>query len=136
MIEVTAALLRRGERLLVCQRPEGKRCALLWEFPGGKIEPGETPQECLARECREELDIQVRPLRLIGEAQSGEPDARVRVRFYLCTLLSGEPRRLEHRALAWLTLDEILALPLCPADAALLGSAGEALRALLAGPQV
>ena len=59
MIDVTAAVIARGGRMLLCQRPQGKRCAGLWEFPGGKAEPGETLEMCLVRECREELGVEL-----------------------------------------------------------------------------
>ena len=57
MLEVTAAIIRKDNRILICQRPANKSCGLLWEFPGGKIEPGENGEQCIVRECQEELGV-------------------------------------------------------------------------------
>jgi 8-oxo-dGTP diphosphatase len=116
LIQVTAAIIQRDGKLLLCQRPRGKRCALLWEFPGGKIEPDETPEQCLARECHEELGITIKTEQLAQEVMYAYPDITVNIHFYFCKLIDGEPACIEHNDIQWFTLDEVSKLPLCPAD--------------------
>jgi len=116
LIQVTAAIIQRDSKLLICQRPKGKRCELLWEFPGGKIEADEMPEECLARECHEELGITVKAERLAQEVVYAYPDITVNIRFYFCKLIGREPVCIEHNDIQWFTLDEVSKLPLCPAD--------------------
>lgn len=128
MIEVTAAIIQRDDKLLLCQRPKGKRCELLWEFPGGKIECNETPEECLVRECHEELGIIIKAEQLVQEIEYAYPDITVNIHFYICKLIDGEPACIEHNDIQWLTLDEILKLPLCPADNKMLSLAAEDIR--------
>jgi len=101
-IGVTAAVIERGDRILICQRKRGSRHALKWEFPGGKIEPGETPQEALTRELREELGIEA----VIGEEMADYhvhyPGGRpIHLRFYRVTEFSGEPRNLQFEQILW-----------------------------------
>lgn len=117
MIQVTAAIIKKNGKLLLCQRPAGKRCALLWEFPGGKIEVGETPEECLARECYEELGITIGVERFAQEVTHAYPDITVNIHFYFCKLVSGDPVCIEHNDIQWFALDEVSKIPLCPADA-------------------
>lgn len=116
MVEVTAAILYRGGEILLCQRPKGKRCAFLWEFPGGKVEDGETPEECLVRECREELGVVIKVERPVQQVVYEYPDITVNIHFYMCQLIAGEPACIEHNRIQWFTLDEAANLPLCPAD--------------------
>ncbi len=120
MLEVVAALIQDGERFLLCQRPEGKARALLWEFPGGKIEPGETKQQALERECREELGVHLRAGEEFMELTHRYPDLTVHLTVLRCMLGSETPRRLEHRDMRWVTPEEAAELPLCPADTAIL----------------
>lgn len=115
-LEVVAALIRREDRFLICQRPKHKSCALLWEFAGGKIEPGETPEDALVRECREELDVAVRPLSVFAQVTHDYPDVRVHLTLFTAQLVSGEPKRLEHRDIRWITPSEIPSYAFCPAD--------------------
>ena len=116
MTEVVAALIRRDGRFLICQRPENKARPFLWEFPGGKVEPGETPAEALARECREELGVELR----VGEAFTDTvyeyPDICIHLTLLNAELAAGEPELLEHRALAWITPAEAEGYAFCPAD--------------------
>ena len=114
MTEVVAALLWDGNgRFLICQRPAHKARGLLWEFVGGKVEPGETPEEALIRECREELDIVVRPGSVFMEVE----------------IAAGTPRRLEHNDLRWIRVEEIGGYTFCPADEVIL----ERLKAVYGG---
>lgn len=115
-LEVVAALIRRGDRFLICQRPAHKSCALLWEFVGGKVEAGETPEEALVRECREELDVTVRPLSVFTQTTHDYPDVRVHLTLFSAELVSGEPKLLEHNDLQWITQSEIPDYTFCPAD--------------------
>ena len=127
MIDVTAAVIARGGRVLLCRRPEGKRCAGLWEFPGGKAEPGETLEGCLARECREELDVELR----VGRALACVARDGLRITFFAAQIARGEPQLREHSALAWVTPEQARTYALCPSDAQMLKQTAP--EALLAG---
>lgn len=117
-IEVVAALIRKDDRFLVCQRPPHKARALLWEFPGGKIEPGESGPEALVRECREELDADVRVLGAFMDVTHAYPDLTVHLTLYESEIASGEVHRLEHSDIRWITPQEIDEYDFCPADQA------------------
>ncbi len=108
--------------MLVCQRPEGKQLAGLWEFPGGKVEPGETPEGCLIRELKEELGIQVAEACLAPFvfASHGYEAFHLLMPLYLCRRWEGLVRPLEHSALKWARPAELFHLPMPPADAPLL----------------
>lgn len=114
--EVVAALIWRGERFLACQRPAHKARGLLWEFVGGKVEPGETREEALIRECREELAVTVVPRDIFMEVTHEYPDLTVHLTLFNADLPEGEPRALEHNDLRWITVGQIDTLPFCPAD--------------------
>ena len=116
MTDVVAALIWEGDRFLACQRPANKARALLWEFVGGKVEPGETLEQALIRECREELDITVVPRDIFMEVTHEYPDLTVHLTLFNADLPQGEPKALEHNALRWITVDEIDQLAFCPAD--------------------
>ena len=115
---VAAALVADDGRVLVQQRPAGKSLAGLWEFPGGKIEQGESPEGALVRELREELGIEVAAGDLVpGTFASATLDARHLVMLvYVCRTWRGEPTALEAAAIAWHTPDELRSLPMPPAD--------------------
>lgn len=111
---VIAAVIARDNRLLVCQRPPHKRHGGLWEFPGGKLEPGESDADAARRELREELGVEV--LAVGGELFSRmDPGSHFLVAF-LPVSIAGEPARHEHTALAWGTPEELAAFPLAPTD--------------------
>ena len=116
MTEVVAALIWEGDRFLACQRPAHKARGLLWEFVGGKVEPGETGEEALIRECREELDVTVEPRDVFLTVIHEYPDLTVRLTLYNAVIAQGEPKLLEHNALRWITTDQIDELDFCPAD--------------------
>lgn len=118
-VEVVAALLRREGKLLICRRPEGKARALLWEFAGGKIEPGETPGSALVRECREELGITVEVGEIYAEVTHTYPDLRVHLTLFSCTAAE-EPQRLEHAELRWVAPSALADYEFCPADAGII----------------
>ena len=115
MVEVVAALIWRGDEILICRRPADKARALLWEFPGGKVEAGETKAEALMRECREELGIKVAVGSVFCEVTHTYPDISIHLTLFNCTA-EGEPQRLEHSALAWVLPREVTAYDFCPAD--------------------
>ncbi len=116
MTDVVAALIWEGDRFLACQRPAYKARGLLWEFVGGKVEPGETPEQALIRECREELDITVAPRDVFMEVIHEYPDLTVRLTLFNAVIASGTPKLLEHNALRWITTAQIDGLDFCPAD--------------------
>lgn len=115
-IEVTAAVIHKNGKYLICQRPENKSCGLLWEFPGGKIESGESGEQCIVRECKEELGVTLRVERKLTEVYYDYPDRNVHLHFYLCNIASGVLERKEHNAFAWISCDEISSYSFCPAD--------------------
>ena len=118
MIEVVAAMILRDERILLCQRPVGKSNGTLWEFPGGKIEAGETPETALRREIREELNMDIRVGACLADTKRGD----IHLTLYEAEITCGEPQLLEHSALAWVSRTEAEGYDLCPGDRVLLGS--------------
>ena len=116
MTDVVAALIWEGDRFLACQRPANKARGLLWEFVGGKVEPGETKEEALIRECREELDVTVAPRDVFMEVIHEYPDLTVRLTLFNAAIAEGTPKLLEHNDLRWITTDQIDELEFCPAD--------------------
>ena len=116
MTEVVAALIWEGDRFLACQRPAHKARGLLWEFEGGKVEPGETKEAALIRECREEQDITVAPRDVFMEVIHEYPDLTVRLTLFHATIAEGTPKALEHNDIRWITTEEIDGLEFCPAD--------------------
>ena len=120
MVDVVAALIWDGDRFLICQRPAHKARGLLWEFVGGKVEPGETKAQALVRECREELDILVDVGDVFMELTHAYPDITVRFTLFRARIAGGTPKLLEHNAIAWITPAEIPGYDFCPADAAIL----------------
>ena len=116
MTDVVAALIWEGDRFLACQRPAHKARGLLWEFVGGKVEPGESLEAALIRECREELDITVAPRDVFMEVIHEYPDLTVRLTLFNATIAEGTPKALEHHDIRWITVREIDGLEFCPAD--------------------
>lgn len=114
--EVAAALIWENDRFMICQRPETKSCALLWEFVGGKAEKGETLEQALVRECREELGITVAVGEVFCEVTHAYPDITVHLTLFHATIAEGKPQLLEHAALKWITPAEIPQYDFCPAD--------------------
>lgn len=119
---VAAALVDQEGRVLVQQRPDDKEMGGLWEFPGGKIEAGETPEAALARELREELDIIVdqQALEANGFASARVGERHMLLLLYICRAWQGEPRLLEAQDMRWVTIAEMEALPMPPADGPLI----------------
>ena len=115
MIEVVAALIWRNGRFLICQRPVNKKRALLWEFVGGKVEQGETKEQALVRECREELALDVNPNDVFMEVTHVYPDVTVHLTLFNATA-DGEPQMLEHNDIKWIFPSQIDEYEFCPAD--------------------
>ncbi len=124
VLEVSAGLIFRAGRLLITQRPPTGHLANLWEFPGGKREAGESFEQCLARELREELAVDVSVGELLEDITHAYAEKTVRLRFYRCALQAGEPRAIGCQAMAWITRAELERYEFPAADARLL----EALR--------
>lgn len=120
MTEVVAALIWQGERFMACQRPAHKARGLLWEFVGGKVEPGETKEDALVRECREELDVTVAVRDVFMEVTHEYPDMTVHLTLFNAEIAEGTPKMLEHNDIRWITREEIDTLSFCPADVEIL----------------
>ena len=120
MTQVVAALIRRGNRFLICRRPAHKTRGLLWEFVGGKVEPGETKQQALARECMEELAVEIAVGPVYMRVVHPYPDMTVELTLFDAAITAGEPQLLEHCEIAWITPQEIDNFDFCPADVEIL----------------
>ena len=115
-VDVVAALLWEKDKLLICRRPPNKARGLLWEFVGGKVEPGETHEEALIRECREELDVTVEVHEPFMQVLHEYPDMTIRLRLYHCIIPEGFPKMLEHVDLRWVHPRDTGRYEFCPAD--------------------
>ncbi len=116
MTEVVAALIWDKNRFMICQRPGHKARGLLWEFVGGKVEPGETKQQALVRECREELNVTVDVGEVFMEVVHRYPDITVHLTLFCATIAEGVPQKLEHNDIRWITPGQIPEYDFCPAD--------------------
>lgn len=116
MLHVAAAILYKGEQLLICRRGPGGSCGNLWEFPGGKLEPGETPEQCVVRECREELGIEIELVGLYASTTYRYPDREIAFSFFKGAIRQGDPCMRVHTALCWCAPQELLQYEFCPAD--------------------
>ena len=116
MTDVVAALIWDQDKFMICQRPAHKARGLLWEFVGGKTEPGESLEEALVRECREELDITVSVGDIFTQVVHEYPDILIRLTLFNCIIAQGKPRLLEHNDLKWITPAQIPQFDFCPAD--------------------
>ena len=114
--EVVAALIWQDGKFMICQRPAHKARGLLWEFVGGKTEPGESMEAALIRECREELDITVSVGDIFTQVVHEYPDILIRLTLFHCTIAEGTPKLLEHTDLKWIYPSEIPNFDFCPAD--------------------
>lgn len=119
--EVVAGLIRDGERILICQRPANKARGLLWEFPGGKVEAGESKEAALIRECCEELGVTLNVGDVYAELTHEYPDMTVRLTLFEARIAEGVPRRIEHADVKWIKPEEITEYPFCPADKEICG---------------
>ena len=118
--EVVAALIWDNGKFMICQRPAHKSRGLLWEFVGGKVEPGETKQQALIRECQEELAITLSVGDVFMDVVHEYPDITVHLTLFNATIAEGVPQLLEHNAIAWIKPDAIPLYDFCPADVEIL----------------
>ena len=116
MVEVVAALVWKNDKFMICQRPAHKARGLLWEFVGGKVEPGETKEQALIRECREELNILLSVGDIFMEVTHEYPDITVHLTLFNATITDGDPQKVEHNDIQWITPSEIANYAFCPAD--------------------
>ena len=116
MTEVVAALIWKDDTFLICQRPAHKARGLLWEFVGGKVEPGETKEQALIRECREELAVTISVADVFMDVTHTYPDLTVHLTLFHAAIAEGEPQKLEHNDIRWITPREIPDYAFCPAD--------------------
>ena len=116
MTEVVAALIWDENRFLACQRPTHKARGLLWEFVGGKVEPGETREQALIRECQEELAVTVAVQDVFMEVDHVYPDLTVHLTLFNASIAEGIPQKIKHNDLRWITVEEIDQYEFCPAD--------------------
>lgn len=105
---------------MICQRPAHKARGLLWEFVGGKVESGETKEQALIRECREELAVTVSVDKVFMEVDHKYPDLNVHLTLFNAAICEGEPQMMEHIDIRWITVEEIPQYEFCPADKAIL----------------
>lgn len=116
MTDVVAALVWDNGRFMICQRPAYKARPLLWEFVGGKVEPGETKEQALIRECQEELAITLSVGDVFMDVVHEYPDITIRLTLFNATIAEGIPQKLEHNDIQWITPAEISNYDFCPAD--------------------
>ena len=116
MTEVVAALIWQDDKFMICQRPAHKARGLLWEFVGGKVDPGETKEQALIRECKEELNILLSVGDVFMDVVHEYPDLTVHLTLFNATIAEGEPQKLEHNDIQWIALSKISNYGFCPAD--------------------
>ena len=116
MTEVVAALIWDGDKFMVCQRPAHKARGLLWEFVGGKVESGETKEQALIRECKEELNVLISVGDVFMDVIHEYPDLTVHLTLFNATIVEGEPQKMEHNDIKWITPNEMPSFEFCPAD--------------------
>ena len=120
MTEVVAALIWDKDKFMICQRPASKARGLLWEFVGGKVEPGETKEQALIRECQEELAITLSVGEIFMDVTHEYPDLTVHLTLFNAAIAEGTPQLLEHNDIRWITVDQIPEYIFCPADEVIL----------------
>lgn len=106
-VRVAAAILQKDGKYLITRRHKHSHLGHLWEFPGGKLEAGESPEQCIIRECQEEIDLQVKPLQIFKEVTHAYPEVTVHLYFILCEIVSGTPRALDCAGIAWASPEEL-----------------------------
>ena len=122
MTEVVAALVWDNGKFMICQRPANKARPLLWEFVGGKVEPGETKEQALIRECQEELAVTLSVGDVFMDVVHEYPDITVHLTLFNATIIEGTPQKLEHNDIEWITPNEIPLYDFCPADVEILNA--------------
>ena len=125
MVEVVAALIWDDDKFMICQRQVHKARGLLWEFVGGKVELGETKEQALIRECKEELDILISVGDVFMDVIHEYPDLTVHLTLFNATIADGKPQKLEHNDIQWILPSEIPNYEFCPADEEILAKIGK-----------
>lgn len=115
-MRVTCGVMEKDGKYLIVQRGENTKHALKWEFPGGKIDPGETEAECMARELKEELDIDVEVQQRLESIVREDPDVVVELIPFRCKIIGGKITLLEHLQMAWIDIQQPIEQPLCEGD--------------------
>lgn len=128
MTEVVAALIWDKDKFMICQRPAHKARGLLWEFVGGKVEPGETKEQALIREFQEELAVTLSIGDVFVDVVHEYPDLTVHLTLFNAAILEGIPKKLEHNDIKWITPSEISNYEFCPADVEILKKITEVFR--------
>ena len=117
MVDVVGAFIYNNKNeIMICQRPINKKRALLWEFPGGKVEKGETKIEALIRECKEELDVTLDVEEEIFKVHHKYPDIDITLTLFKSKIASGEVKMIEHNDIKWIKKTEFNSYQFCPAD--------------------
>ncbi len=107
MIRVAAAIIQKDGKFLITRRHQHSHLGHLWEFPGGKLEVNESPEECIIRECREEIAVEIKPLRLFQEIKHSYPEIAVQLYFFICEIVSGTAQAMDCAGLAWVNPEEL-----------------------------
>ena len=128
MTEVVAALIWDKDKFMICQRPAHKVRGLLWEFVGGKVEPGETKEQALIRECQEELAVTLSIGDVFMDVVHEYPDLTIHLTLFSATIAEGVPQKLEHNDIKWIAPSEISNYEFCPADVEILKKITEVFR--------
>ena len=128
MTEVVAALIWDKDKFMICQRPAHKARGLLWEFVGGKVEQGETKEQALIRECREEIAVTLSVGDAFMDVVHEYQDLTVHLTLFNAVILEGIPQKLEHNDIKWITPSEISNYEFCPADVEILKKITEVFR--------
>lgn len=116
-LSVTAAIIRNKEgKILICQRADDSSMGGLWEFPGGKLEPGESLEECVVRECREELSVEIAVHGIFAQTQYQYPDKLIDFTFFSASVTGGDIKMNVHKAIRWADISETANYEFCPAD--------------------
>lgn len=116
MIKVVAALITDGDEFLICRRPAHKSRGNMWEFPGGKVEPGESNKEAIVREIKEELDVQIRAEEEYITVLYDYPELSIELIVIKCTIMYGTPEALEHEEIRWIKAEQADEFEFCGAD--------------------
>ena len=119
-ITVVGALIYENGKILICQRPKDKSCALLWEFVGGKVENGESKEQALKRECYEELKIEIEVGKEFCKVVHDYPTVTVDLTVFMAKIIGGVVTKIEHNAVKWVKKEELDCYEFCPADVEIL----------------
>lgn len=115
-IQVTAAIFCKNDKYLICQRAHDDALPLLWEFPGGKAEAGETLEQCVVRECKEELDVDIKVLGVFGKTKYSYAGKELVFTFFTAEIIGGEVTKNVHEQIKWVSISDLKDYTFCPAD--------------------